>query len=72
MYRGRISPGDAAAVASHADADETIYVISGTGRLPDGTEVGPGTCIHLPAGTPHGVSNPGPDPLEVVAIVHPR
>jgi len=71
FYAGHIPPGGAAAVAAHEGVDETIYIVSGKGVLPDGGELGAGTLVHLPAGVAHGLRNPGPEPLELVAVVHP-
>jgi mannose-6-phosphate isomerase-like protein (cupin superfamily) len=71
MYVARVAPGEGIGVVQH-DVDETVYIAAGTARLPDGTELGAGTCVHLPAGTPHGLTNPGPEPLELALLIHGR
>ena len=49
--------------------DEFCYVVSGTGRITVGeefVEYGPGAFLFIPAGVPHGVSNPGPEDVVMV------
>ncbi len=71
MYVARLAPGQGVAVTEH-NVDETVYLASGSARLPDGTVLGAGTCVFLPAGTPHGLTNPGPDTLELILLLHAR
>jgi mannose-6-phosphate isomerase-like protein (cupin superfamily) len=71
MYVARVAPGQGVAVTQH-DVDETVYLAAGSARLPDGTVLGAGTCVFLPAGTPHGLTNPGPGTLELVLLIHAR
>jgi quercetin dioxygenase-like cupin family protein len=54
--------------------DEVIYVLDGDGLLhtEDGVhEVGPGSCIQLPARTVHCLENTGGDVMRVVAVFRP-
>jgi mannose-6-phosphate isomerase-like protein (cupin superfamily) len=69
LFVARVAPGDGVAVTQH-DVDETVYVAGGTAQLPDGTRLEAGTCVHLPAGTPHGLTNPGPGTLELELLIH--
>ncbi|MGD2148383.1 MAG: cupin domain-containing protein [Anaerolineae bacterium] len=51
------------------EEEEFCYVISGCGRItvgPDYVEYGPGSFIYIPAGLPHGVSNPGTEDVVMV------
>ena len=71
LYRASVRPGEGVEVTTH-DVDETVYIAAGSARLPDGTVLGEGTCVHLPAGTPHGLTNPGPATLELELLIHPK
>lgn len=46
----------------HNDASETFYIIEGELEFPLGERIvkaGPGSALHIPAGTAHTISNPG-------------
>src|SRR3954454_260201 len=54
--------------------DEVLYVLEGEGRLHiDGEEadLGPGSCVHLPARLVHCLENTGDDELRLVAVFRP-
>jgi quercetin dioxygenase-like cupin family protein len=66
----RIGVGDAIPLHAH-DVDEAITVLGGVAETRLGTvrrRVAPGTVIFIPAGTPHGTANVGPDPLDIQAV----
>ena len=49
--------------------EEFCYVLSGHGRITVGDEYleyGPGSFVHIPAGVPHGVANPGPEDVLMI------
>jgi mannose-6-phosphate isomerase-like protein (cupin superfamily) len=67
-------PGQEHALHAHADQDKAYVVAEGTGlfliegrALPMST----GDLLVAPAGVPHGVRNPGPARLLVIAILAP-
>ena len=65
-----IAPGDAIPLHTH-DVDEAITILDGSAdaRLgSDRREVGAGTIIFIPAGTPHGTANAGDGPLLIHAV----
>jgi quercetin dioxygenase-like cupin family protein len=69
----RFAPGRSRERA-HADAQEVLYVVAGTGTvLLDGTphELEPETAVCLLPGERHAVENPGPDELVLVAVRAP-
>ena len=57
------------------DTQEQVYVVvRGTGRMQvgeDQADVGPGTCIRVPAGSPHAIEGRSAEPLAVVTITVP-
>jgi quercetin dioxygenase-like cupin family protein len=63
-------------VAPHVTpVDMEFYVLEGSGLFQLGeesTEAGPGTLIPSPRGVPHGMKNPGPGRLRVLAVKNPR
>ncbi|WP_375001365.1 helix-turn-helix domain-containing protein [Aeromicrobium sp. CTD01-1L150] len=67
-------PDDVPAPKTH-DGYEWMYVLSGTLRLIVGTRdltLGPGEVAEFDTRTPHWLGNPGPHPLEVLAIFGPQ
>lgn len=67
-------PGQEHALHAHAGQDKVYQVIEGTGLfLLDGQELAmqAGDLLVAPDGVPHGVRNPGPDRLLVLAILAP-
>lgn len=72
QFAGEIPPGRAPA---HTHTyDEVVLVLAGEGILHAGREdrpIGPGTCVHLPPGTPHCLENTGRTTLRVLGVFHP-
>jgi oxalate decarboxylase/phosphoglucose isomerase-like protein (cupin superfamily) len=68
-------PGQGHERHNHPDADEILYVLSGTGsQMVDDTEpfpVGPGQAVFIPTGAFHSTINTGWEPLALLAIYAP-
>lgn len=67
-------PGQAHALHAHEDMDKVYHVVEGRGLfLLDGREVPmqAGRLLVAPAGAPHGIRNPGPGRLLVLAVLAP-
>jgi len=59
---------------SHPDGEETVYVISGKGKVKVGdeiSEVEPGSLVFFPQGVPHMVWNCEDEPLHMVCFYAP-
>ena len=68
-------PGQTQAAHRHQVGDKLYYVLAGAGRIRVGTEertVGPGALVCAPAGSEHGVVNPGPDRLMLLVVMAPK
>jgi mannose-6-phosphate isomerase-like protein (cupin superfamily) len=72
QFAGLIPPGRA---PEHQHTyDEVVHVLAGQGvvHLGEGeTEIGPGSSIYLPPGTPHCLENTGSQPLQVLGVFYP-
>jgi transcriptional regulator with XRE-family HTH domain len=58
----------------HGDSEELLLVLEGAVELVLGEErhrLERGDCAHYRSSTPHRVSNPGPEPAEVLYVVSP-
>ena len=58
----------------HDTQEETIYCVSGRGRIvtPDGTaEMEPGVVVWVGPGTLHATESDGPEPLEIACFFSP-
>ncbi|MDQ3877898.1 MAG: cupin domain-containing protein [Actinomycetota bacterium] len=58
----------------HRRASETFYVIEGELHFPLADETlaaSSGSCLHVPAGTPHTLSNPGSIPARALELFVP-
>jgi mannose-6-phosphate isomerase-like protein (cupin superfamily) len=69
-----LEPGQAQAPHAHADQDKIYVVLEGRGRVlvADREEVlEVGEAAVAPAGTRHGLSNPGPARLLALVVVSP-
>ena len=69
-----INPGGAIEPHS-AELDMEFYVASGRGIFSVGDQVAEATqgcLVESPAGVAHGIRNPGPEPLEILAIKNGR
>jgi quercetin dioxygenase-like cupin family protein len=67
-------PGARPVGHNHDSEEETVYCVSGRGRLvcEAGTsEVEPGVVTFIPAGTFHSTECDGPEPLELLCIFTP-
>jgi mannose-6-phosphate isomerase-like protein (cupin superfamily) len=67
-------PGQAHALHAHAGMDKVYHVVEGNGFfLLEGREIpmGAGDLLVAPDGVPHGVRNPGPGRLLVLAMLAP-
>ena len=67
-------PGQAHPLHAHADMDKVYHVIEGRGLfLLEGREepMQAGRLLVAPAGAPHGIRNPGPGRLLVLAVLAP-
>ena len=67
-------PGQEHALHAHAGQDKAYLVAQGSGLfLLDGQELPmtAGDLLIAPDGVPHGVRNPGPDRLLVIAVLAP-
>ena len=65
----RIAPGDR--IPLHVHRDDELVIVHGSGRYRLGDEerdVLDGAVVFIPAGVPHGLSNPGPDQLPIEGI----
>ena len=59
---------------SHPNGEESVYVISGTGKVKIGDEIAeikPGSTFLFPQGVPHMVWNNGSEPLHIVCFYAP-
>jgi quercetin dioxygenase-like cupin family protein len=68
-------PGQAQQGHTHAVGDKLYYVLAGAGRIRVGAEeraVGPGDLVCAPAGSEHGVENPGPGRLTLLVTMAPK
>ena len=67
-------PGSRPAGHVHAAEEETVYCISGRGRLvsPEGSaELEPGVAVFIPSGLFHATECDGPEPLELLCSFSP-
>jgi mannose-6-phosphate isomerase-like protein (cupin superfamily) len=58
----------------HPTQEETIYIISGYGKLisPEGSvDLEPGVTVYIPIGEHHATVSTGPGPLEMVTAFSP-
>ncbi len=68
-------PGQTQKPHRHEGADKVYVVLEGSGRFEvDGEErvLGRGSAVLAPAGSEHGVSNPGPDRLVLLVFMAPH
>jgi mannose-6-phosphate isomerase-like protein (cupin superfamily) len=59
----------------HRWHSETVYVLSGRGRVRLGNDtlsIGPGSYLFIPATTPHAVWTTSEEPLKVLSVQAPR
>lgn len=68
-------PGQTQAAHRHAVGDKLYYVLGGAGRIRVGDDertVAAGDLVCAPAGSEHGVENPGPGRLTVLVVMAPK
>ncbi len=68
-------PGQEQTPHAHAGSDKVYYVLQGNGQVRVGQEtkeLGPGDIALAPAGSEHGVRNPGPERLTVLVYMAPK
>ncbi len=68
-------PGQEQTPHAHAGSDKVYYVLQGNGQVRVGEEtkeLGPGDIALAPAGSAHGVRNPGPERLTVLVYMAPK
>lgn len=69
-----VEPGGGPPMHVHQREDETYFVLSGTVEvtIDDRAEsLGAGDCVYLPPGIPHRLHNSGPEPAQMLLLVHP-
>lgn len=74
-----VEPGHCHARHNHPDAEQLIYVVSGTGvhaiEQADGSmraePLAAGSLVYIPKGAYHATSNTGWEPLRVLAVFSP-
>lgn len=67
-----LEPGQSQKAHSHGDADKVYLVLDGHAQIQVGADrhdVGPQEAVLAPAGSNHGVSNPGPGRLVLYVLV---
>jgi mannose-6-phosphate isomerase-like protein (cupin superfamily) len=70
-----LEPDQTQTAHRHQIGDKLYYVLAGAGRIRVGAEertVGPGDLVCAPAGSEHGVVNPGPDRLALLVVMAPK
>ncbi|NLW21335.1 MAG: cupin domain-containing protein [Clostridiales bacterium] len=72
VFRGRLLPGSGFGLHSHDTSSETMFFISGTGKMvtPAGEErVFPGAVQHCPKGGSHYLVNDGEEDLVFYGVI---
>lgn len=72
VMRGRLIPGASIGLHTHETSSETIYILSGTGKvLCDGAyeSLVPGSCHYCPKGREHSLINDSQGDLVFFAVV---
>jgi mannose-6-phosphate isomerase-like protein (cupin superfamily) len=70
-----LAPGQSQAPHAHADSDKLYAVLSGRGTVRVGVERHEVRAEHVvlcPAGSEHGVENPGPEDLRLLVFMAPH
>jgi mannose-6-phosphate isomerase-like protein (cupin superfamily) len=69
-----IDAGSSSSLHLHDDLEEIFFVIGGQGKIRVDNEeetIGPGSCIYIPIGCSHQLTNLGSETLKVVASASP-
>jgi mannose-6-phosphate isomerase-like protein (cupin superfamily) len=75
VIRERVPPGASEVRHLHGSARQFFYVLSGVATLEIAGEIhalAPGEGVEVPPGTPHRLSNNGPEPLEFLVVSQPH
>jgi mannose-6-phosphate isomerase-like protein (cupin superfamily) len=73
LCRATFPPGEAHLFHFHPGREEIIYVLQGQAEQWVGDTkrlLGPGEMALIPAGVPHMTFNPGPEPLQFLAVLN--
>jgi quercetin dioxygenase-like cupin family protein len=73
-FENAIAPGDGPPLHTHANEDETFYVVEGELRFKLGEEIAPapaGTFIFIPRGVAHCFQNTGGGTARVLVLFNP-
>lgn len=68
-----IAPGGRQRIHDH-EPEQLYLVLSGHGRMSvsgETADVGPGDCVFIPGGAPHGLENAGGEPLRYFSVAAP-
>jgi mannose-6-phosphate isomerase-like protein (cupin superfamily) len=68
------APGSQQPVHAHPESEQAYVIVRGSGEMILGDEeheVGPGTLVYIPPGTPHAIRNEGDEPLVYVSATSP-
>ena len=72
VVQGRLIPGASIGLHTHEVDSETIYILSGEGKVLYNGEyekVGPGSCHYCPNGHSHSLINDGEEDLLFFAVI---
>ena len=72
IMRGTLDPGSSIGLHTHETSSETIYILSGTGKVLYEGQYEPlaaGSCHYCPKGRTHSLINDSAAPLEFLAVV---
>ena len=72
IMRGTLIPGASIGLHTHETSSETIYILSGTGKVLYEGQYEPlraGSCHYCPKGRTHSLINDSAAPLEFLAVV---
>ena len=70
--RLRLPAGSSIGFHRHDGEEEIFYILSGRGEVSEGGPagpVGPGDAVLTGGGGGHSISNSGPEPLELMAVI---
>lgn len=74
LFENVIAPGDGPPLHTHADADESWYVLEGDLRFKLGGEIRQapqGSFVFVPRGTAHCFQNVGAEPARIIVLFTP-
>ena len=74
LFENVIAPGDGPPLHTHADEDESWYVLQGALRFRLGDELAQapaGAFVFVPRGTPHCFQNAGEEPARIIVMFTP-